>query len=396
MKFITFIFIFILTCGCSSTTEIKTYTEPEKGILINEIPPEADIIFSSSRHVLNELDCLDENYDIKENFIVDKTCNEKIYTQKNDGTGTFRQLFALDIESGLVIQITNTEIFYLSGHAVDANTLIVCAVDRDTNNDGNLSDSDYPELYLLHLDTKEMKCLTDIHELKAINNPDYSIITEKVVFSAQRKDLFHNYLFTIDKEKNLVQLTFEDDMDFDCSWSDDGTKIVFSRLPKQAYPWTIPSQIWMIDSDGSDQIKLTNGSENINNEKQHGEFPIGMDVDPAISHDNMKVVFSRLKTGLDNSPFGIYQLISIDIHTGKEEVISSSFANMLPDWSEKGIIFIRQIGSENETDKNKLDPMQIYQGLYLYYNEKLIELEKYPYNIFPIGAYSCSFISKLR
>ena len=35
-----------------------------KGILVDEIPAGADIIFTSIRHALNELECLDESYEV--------------------------------------------------------------------------------------------------------------------------------------------------------------------------------------------------------------------------------------------------------------------------------------------------------------------------------------------
>jgi len=110
--------------------------------------------------------------------------------------------------------------------------------------------------------------------------------------------VFHNYLFKLDLNENLEQVTSEEDyMDFDCSWSEDGIKIVFSRLPVQDYPWIILSQIWLMDADGINQIRITEGGSNRDNEEPHGLYPIGIDADPDLSSDNKKIVFSRLKTG---------------------------------------------------------------------------------------------------
>lgn len=179
-------------------------------------------------------------------------------------------------------------------------------------------------------------------DLTSINNPDYSTVNGKILFSAQWKGVVHNYLFTLDLDGNLVQITDDEDyFDFDCSWSEDGTKIVFSRLPSQDYPWIIPSQVWLMDSDGANKVKITDGGPNPSGEEPHGPYPIGIDADPDLSPDNSKIVFSRLKTGMQNEPFGIYELVVIDVETRLETVLDSSYANMIPEWKNQGIVFIR-------------------------------------------------------
>ena len=69
---------------------------------------------------------------------------------------------------------------------------------------------------------------------------------------------------------------------------------------------------------------------------------------------------------------------------GAEGVLDSSFANMVPEWKPGGIIFTCQIGGT--------DPMQIKQALYLYRDGQFQALEKYPFDIFPIGAFSGSWV----
>jgi len=95
-------------------------------------------------------------------------------------------------------------------------------------------------------------------------------------------------------------------MDFDCAWSEDGTKIIFNRLPLPFL--TNPSQIWLMDSGGTNLKKITDGGPNPNNEEPHRSYPIGIDADPDLSPDNKKIVFSRLRTGKENVPFGVYEL----------------------------------------------------------------------------------------
>lgn len=370
--------------GCTHQSDDQMEKLPSQPpILVNEIPETADIIFPSIRYVLDDTACLDEHHRIKDRFIHDPECSKKIYDPKV-GIASPRQLFALDLETGEVIQITNTDYFFVSGQVVDPVTIMTNAATADTNNDGTINDKDLTQLHLLNLATGEMECLTCGLGLEAINNPDYSHVHKKIVFSARKGSAANlNHLYTIDLQKNVVQLTDDAEyMDFDCSWSEDGTKIVFSRLPS---PWfEKPSQVWLMDSDGDNLEKITDGGSNLYDEGPHGVYPIGIDADPDLSPDNKKIVFSRLKTGKENEPFGVYQLIIIEIDTKKEYILDSHYANMVPEWKEEGILFIRQIGAE--------DPMERKQSLYLYKDGEFVELENFPYNVFPMGAYGGSFI----
>ncbi len=358
-----------------------------KGVLVDGIPEGADVMFSSIRYVLNDMACLDEDYELKGNFINDPGCNGMIYAP--DGQlGSLEQLFAMDIDTQHVVQITNTDCFFFSGQAIDKKTIMAHAVCSDTDGNGRLNHQDQPQLYILDLETEGMDCLTCGFDMIAINNPDYSSAAGKIVFSSGTGQGMNNRLFTIDMDKDLVQLTDESDyMDFDCSWSDDGTKIAFSRLPQQEFPPSIPSQVWLMDADGTNLEKITEGGENPSGEENHGPYPIGIDADPDLSPDNRKIVFSRLRTGKENL-FGVFELIVLDVETKEEMILDSWYANMLPEWKEGGILFLRQIG-EDQTDA-----MNIRQSLYLYKDGKFTDLEGYPYNVFPLGAYSCSWIDR--
>ncbi len=362
--------------------------ELPKGILVDEIPSNADVMFTSLRYVLNDPACLDEDYELKERFVHDPDCNALIYAPDSQHASPF-QIFVMDIDTGHVTQITNTDCFFSSAQAVDSKTIMTIAMCNDTDGDGLVNFNDEPDIYLLDLETKEMDCLTCEYDFIAVNNPDYSSATGKTVFSSGTGLGMNNHIFTIDAEKNLVQLTNDSEyMDFDCSWSEDGEKIVFNRLLQQDYPWTIPSQVWLMDADGSNLEKITNGGPNPSGEGNHWQhYPIGTDADPDLSPDNSEIVFSRLKTGKENAPFGVYELVVADVETKEITILDSNYANMLPEWKEGGILILRQITETTE-------PMDIKQSLYLYRDGEFTELEGYPYNVFPLGAYSCSWIER--
>ena len=272
---------------------------------------------------------------------------------------------------------------------MDSTTLMTLAICADTDNNGKINEKDKPELYLLNLATAEMDCLTCDYSLTNINNADYSQVTERIIFSAQHSTAFHNYLFSIDAHKNLIQITSQDEyMDFDCAWSEDGTKIVFNRLP---FPWlSKPSQVWLMDADGTNQEGITEGGPNPHLEGNHGLYPIGIDADPDLSPDNQKIVFSRLKTGQENEPFGIYELIVVDVDTKEIEILDSKYANMVPQWKAGGILINRQVGV---ADAGEIKGMELKQSLYLYQDGKFEELEDYPFKVFPLGAYGGYWIA---
>ena len=361
--------------------------ELEEGILVNEIPSNADVMFVSLRYVLNDPACLNEDYELKDNFINDPGCNALIYAPDSQHASQF-QIFVMDIETEHVTQITNTECFFSSAQAVDSKTIMAPAMCSDTDGDGLINFNDKPELYLIDLETEKIDCLTCGFDFTGINNPDYSSITGKTIFSAGTGLGMNNHLFTIDKEKNPVQLTNDSEyMDFDCSWSEDGKKIVFNRLPQQDFPFTLPAQVWLMDADGTNLEKITNGGPTSEEENHWGLYPIGTDADPDLSPDNAEIVFSRLRTGKENTPFGIYELVVADVETKEISVLDSNYANMIPEWKEGGILMLRQIAGTDE-------PSDFKQGLYLYNEGEFTDLEGYPYNVFPLGAYSCSWIDR--
>jgi Tol biopolymer transport system component len=386
----TLIFIFltiiVLVSGCTEREAIEPPTPIPKRILVNQIPEDADIIFNSIRYVLDDLACLDDDYNLKDNFITDPDCNQKIYTP-DGGLASPRQLFTLDLETGNVVQVTNTDHFFITGQIINATTILALAAASDTDDSGVINEQDKTELYLIDLTSENITCLTCDSKLNAINNPDYSPVTERIVFSAQKNDKFHNYLFTLNLQGSLTQITNDDSfMDFDCSWSEDGAKIVFNRLPLPML--TKPSQVWLMNADGTKLVRITDGGPNPNHEGNHGPYPIGTDADPDLSPDNSQIVFSRLLTSQGNEPIGIWSLLIIDIETKEVEVLDSRYANMIPEWKSGGIIFIRQQSVTDYVSR----PMEVKQSLYFYNGEGLMELEAYPYNVFPLGAFGGSWI----
>jgi Tol biopolymer transport system component len=374
----------VFVSGCSGPEKMgqKPETVPP-GILIESIPENADLLFVSMRYVLQDLACLDQNYHVKENFLNDEDCIKKIYNVEANVLASPRQLYSLDIETGEVEQLTNLACDFSSLKAINDRQIMAAGMCSDTDGDGLISTNDKPEIYLVNLEGEQVSCLSCGLGIRAINNPDYSPANKLVLFSAQWEDNFHNFLFTLDLERNLDQLTSDEEyMDFDCSWSEDGTQIVYSRLPAPFFE--APSQIWLMGAGGTDPVKMTDGGSNPINESPHGPYPIGIDADPDLSPDNSQIVFSRLRTGLQNEPFGAYDLLVLDIATKDITILDSNFANMIPEWKEAGIVLIRQIGSTTSVLDRK-------QSIYIYQDGQFRNLEP-EHDIFPIGSNGASWI----
>lgn len=369
---------------------VETPEPPEEvpeGILVDEIPVGADLIFVSMRYVLDDLACLDEAYRLKADWLGDAECIKLIYSEDFSITSSPRQLYTLDIETGEVVQLTNVGYDFSSSKTIDMTRIMAIGAEEDTDGDGIVGTGDEVNIYVVDLASKEIECLTDGLGLREFNNPDYSQANGLIVFSAQKQELFHNYLFTLSLDGELTQVTDDDEyFDFDCSWSEDGSMIVFNRLPSPESSSLLPSKVWLMDADGSNMVQISEGGSNPDDEEPHwGIHPIGLDADPDLSPDNSQVVFSRLRTGLMNEPFGIYDLVVHDIESGEETVLDSSYANMVPEWKSQGIVFVRQ---KKIGDK----AVDLKQSIHVYIDGEFRDLEPYPFNVFPIGSNGASWV----
>jgi hypothetical protein len=57
---------------------------------------------------------------------------------------------------------------------------------------------------------------------------------------------------------------------------------------------------------------------------------------------------------------------------------------MIPQWKSGGILINRQVGAASG---DGLRAMEMKQSLYLYKDGQFVELEGYPFSVFPLGAY---------
>lgn len=361
-----------------------------KGILLKSIPEEADLIFSSSRFILDDSACLDSNGKRLARPMINQTCNEAILSAK-------QQIYVMDVDhkdckkqNCPVWRVTNLDC-YITGGSVnkDKNKVLINAACADTTRDGKVSMHDEKDLYVVDLPTGEMMNLSaKVGGILSENNHSFSPVEDTILVSARKQGTAEIRLFTMKPDgTGLTQLTNNSEFsDFDAAWSADGTKIVFVRLPQQELPRTIPTQIWMMNADGSGLKKLTDGGENPGGKPNITEFTIGTDTDPDFSPDGKKVVFDRLvKEG--NKDIGIWYMYTLEVENPEKltQITFEESRDLIPSWGEKGILFTR-----NTLEVKAI--MDMRQELIWWKDRKEKVLEDKYNGLFPIGGNSAGWL----
>jgi len=194
------------------------------------------------------------------------------------------------------------------------------------------------EIYALYLPNGELSRLTDnaYFDTYPSTSPDDS----EIVFLSMRGGTLDLYVMNADGS-NQHLLYDSGGHDADVDWGPTG-RIAFTR----------DSQIWLIDSDGTNPQQLTDpaGAGTWGN----ANLPIG-DYDPRISPNGDWVVFERL---LDVSfVHGGYDIFVISrIGTGETNLTNSAsqgYAMGFPDWSHAGdriVYVVSAVGSEGRYD----------------------------------------------
>lgn len=372
--------------GATATVEVDL-TPPEvatQGFVVGAIPARADVIISSVRQVLGHIDCLDEQGLIDQDFISDPDCRAQIYAA-DGGLLPLPQLFALDVESGVATQLTNLPCIFASGQALSAWVLVANAACDNVDEDGVVGERDEFEVYVVELGGRALSCLTCELELDGLGDGDYSEVRGEIVFSAREPAAGEeSHLFAIDLAGNLRQVTSEAGfLEFGGSWSADGETIVFSRRAVDSDAGA--TEVWVVAADGSEPRRVAGAGERASGEVAIGLLPIERRAEAGLSPDGQRVVFSRLRSTSGNAPFGVTDLVIAGTSDGAEELLDYTYANLLPDWGAEGILLVRQSAGA--------DAKSVSQALQLYRNGVFIPLESFPYDVYPLGAFSGSWIS---
>ena len=193
---------------------------------------------------------------------------------------------------------------------------------------------DYTELYTMEIDGSGITRLTNNTQWDLY--PNWSPDSSEIAFLSWRNSSLDIWRMNADGANQRL-IYDSGGHDSDINWR--GDKIAFTR----------DSQIWVMNSDGSDPMRLTDPPRAT--EWGNAVLPFG-DYDPRISPDGATIVFERMVD--DSSPHGNYDLFLIDIDGSNERRLTETgWTQGIATWSPDGedlIYLVSAKGTEGAYD----------------------------------------------
>lgn len=134
------------------------------------------------------------------------------------------------------------------------------------------------------------------------HHPAWSPVDERIAFVSNREGFEHIFIVNSDGT-GLTQLTSGEYDDSHPTWSDDGTRVVFSR----------GGEIWVIDDDGNNENSITSNS-------------IEWNLEPVWSPDGTRIAFTKSLYVDDVALMGV--------DGDNMQVLTNSGSDFLPTWSK--------------------------------------------------------------
>ncbi|MCW4048213.1 MAG: hypothetical protein NWE89_00610 [Candidatus Bathyarchaeota archaeon] len=193
---------------------------------------------------------------------------------------------------------------------------------------------EHTEIYTLDVDGTNLKRLTENDQWDLY--PSWSPDGSEIAYLSWRNTTLDIWVMSADGENQRL-LYDSGGHDADIHWI--GDRIVFTR----------DSQIWVMNSDGTDPHQLTDPPNA--GDWGNAVLPFG-DYDPRISPDGSQVVFERMVD--DSSSHGNYDLYLVNIDgTGETRLTENGWTQGLASWSSDGerlVYVVSAIGSEGKYD----------------------------------------------
>ena len=242
---------------------------------------------------------------LNESIINDLPSDADVLFVSNSDTKTRRkEIYSLDLETGDSTRITvSDKHYFIIGIDLSKSYILATCAVLDTDSPSGLGDEDRKSLWLIDLDKKEERLLTN--PLDHAEGDSFSPDGKWIVFFMRKANESQAdiYKMTIDGS-NLTQLTFTDNAtEADPSWSHDGNKIAFSYYDMQLQRFVLKK----MDSDGSNIELVYDDPQGV----ETPAYPPGI-YDASWSPDNNWLVFEQaINSSGQNYGSGIWHIFKV-------------------------------------------------------------------------------------
>jgi len=198
------------------------------------------------------------------------------------------------------------------------------------------------EIYTVDSDGTGVERLTEAPGFSL--DPSWSPDGSKIVFKSNRNDNTYEIYITDADGSNVTRLTFDNNYPEDPSWSQDGTKIAFSQIVSTSQGGS-NRNIYVMDADGSNLVRLTDSLE--------GDS--GPSWSPDGSKIAFHSLRDRESSSSSDSNYEIYVMDAdgsnqTRLTEGGERATGNPSWDQYPSWSTDGtkIVFTSNRGRTNE------------------------------------------------
>jgi Tol biopolymer transport system component len=276
--------------------------------------------------------CVQDQKPIGETRIGSLPSTADILFVSNRDTGSRRtEIYAMDADGGNVTRLTFTnEFHFIMGIDRSRRYIVTSRAEEDTDQPPGLGDEDRRSLWLLDLETKEEKRLTGpkYHAEGDSFSPD----GEWIVFLMRVEGEEQLDIYKIRRDgSELTKFTdTKTIIEGDPTWSNDGTKIVFTSLDFSSPDVETPRFLLKtMDTDGKNIKTVYDGSEGVT---IPGAWPPG-NYDPSWSPDDEWIVFERAFEATGGN-FGSGNWHILKVRKDGSEVVDLSLAGGHTDRAE--------------------------------------------------------------
>jgi len=238
---------------------------------------------------------------------------------------------------------------YSSPHlSPDRKKMVVLGSFSDTNSDGTINFKDEKAICIIDI---ENETVSEITRFKALNSPCWSVKNE-IIFAANLAGKINTDIYKMDENgENIQNLTYTDNYFENDPWcSQDGERIVFIKgefitpegLPEASFI-AAKGDLWVMDSDGSDKIKVVSFDGDEDCTYYSDNYCLGLPADPDFLPDGDGIVYEKLLSTLENGGSGRWNIFSTFLSGLNQDITNltndPTAYQAIPRVSKKGIIF---------------------------------------------------------